>query len=71
MWSAKQGWRRRLTSTGMRWTMPVIMITNPGDESTRVRALENIAESFFTKPRDFGVLNDYLEQQIAVREVGL
>jgi DNA-binding response OmpR family regulator len=55
----------------MYWTMPLIMITTPGDESTRLRALENIAKSFFSKLGDYGPLNDELEQGLALREVGL
>jgi hypothetical protein len=47
------------------------MITTPGDESTRVRALENIAKCFFSTLGDYGTLNDELEQGPALREVGL
>jgi CheY-like chemotaxis protein len=52
-------------------TVPIMMITTDGDESRRLSAHEKGAEVFFTKPSDFAVLNDELEQRIAVREVGL
>lgn len=52
-------------------TVPIMMITTDGDESTRLSAHEKGAEVFFRKPSDFAVLNHELEQRIAVREIGL
>jgi DNA-binding response OmpR family regulator len=52
-------------------TVPIMMITTDGDESTRLSAHEKGAKVFFRKPSDFAVLNHELEQRIAVREIGL
>jgi CheY-like chemotaxis protein len=44
--------------------VPVIMITAYGDAETKKRALENGAEAFLTKPIDFVVLRDEIENRL-------
>jgi CheY-like chemotaxis protein len=44
--------------------VPVIMITAYGDAETKKRALENGAEALLTKPIDFVVLRDAIENRL-------
>jgi CheY-like chemotaxis protein len=48
----------------MRPDVPVIMITAYGDAETKRKALENGAESLFTKPIDFGALRSEIDMRV-------
>jgi CheY-like chemotaxis protein len=49
----------------MRPEVPVIMITAYGDPDTRRRALENGASGLLTKPIDFTLLREEIDQRLA------
>jgi CheY-like chemotaxis protein len=49
----------------LRPDVPVIMITAYGDADTKQKALENGAETLFTKPIDFGALRSEIDMRIA------
>ena len=44
--------------------LPVIMITAYGDADTKRKALENGAETLFTKPIDFGALRSEIDLRV-------
>ena len=44
--------------------VPVIMITAYGDADTKRKALENGAETLFTKPIDFGALRSEIDTRV-------
>jgi CheY-like chemotaxis protein len=48
----------------LRPDVPVIMITAYGDADTKRKALENGAETLFTKPIDFGALRSEIDLRI-------
>lgn len=48
----------------LRPDVPVIMITAYGDADTKQRALENGADTLFTKPIDFGALRSEIDMRI-------
>ena len=48
----------------LRPDVPVIMITAYGDADTKQKALENGAETLFTKPIDFGALRNEIDMRI-------
>jgi CheY-like chemotaxis protein len=48
----------------LRPDVPVIMITAYGDADTKRKALENGAETLFTKPIDFGALRSEIDMHI-------
>jgi CheY-like chemotaxis protein len=48
----------------LRPDVPVIMITAYGDADTKRKALENGAETLFTKPIDFGALRSEIDMRI-------
>jgi CheY-like chemotaxis protein len=48
----------------LRPDVPVIMITAYGDAETKLKALENGAEAFLTKPIDFVVLRTEIETRV-------
>jgi CheY-like chemotaxis protein len=48
----------------MRPDVPVIMITAYGDEATRKKAVELGAAGLLTKPIDFGLLRDEIDQRL-------
>jgi len=49
----------------MRPEVPVIMITAYGDAETKRRALEGGAEGLLTKPIDFALLREEIDQRLA------
>jgi CheY-like chemotaxis protein len=49
----------------MRPEVPVIMITAYGDAETRRKALEGGAEGLLTKPIDFALLREEIDQRLA------
>ena len=49
---------------GPRPDVPVIMITAYGDADTKRKALENGAETLFTKPIDFGALRSEIDLRV-------
>ena len=49
---------------GLRPDVPVIMITAYGDAETKRKALENGAEALLTKPIDFAMLRNEIEQRV-------
>jgi CheY-like chemotaxis protein len=49
----------------MRPEVPVIMITAYGDAETKRRALEGGAEGLLTKPIDFTLLREEIDQRLA------
>jgi CheY-like chemotaxis protein len=49
----------------MRPEVPVIMITAYGDADTRRKALESGAEGLLTKPIDFTLLREEIDQRLA------
>jgi CheY-like chemotaxis protein len=49
----------------MRPEVPVIMITAYGDAETKRRALESGAEGLLTKPIDFTLLREEIDQRLA------
>jgi CheY-like chemotaxis protein len=49
----------------MRPEVPVIMITAYGDAATRRKALDSGASGLLTKPIDFGVLREEIDQRLA------
>ncbi|HEV3044178.1 MAG TPA: response regulator [Roseiarcus sp.] len=51
----------------MRPNVPVVMITAYGDADTRRRASEGGAADLVTKPIDFGILRQRIDQRIAER----
>ena len=48
----------------LRPDVPVIMITAYGDADTKRKALENGAETLFTKPIDFGALRSEIDMRV-------
>jgi CheY-like chemotaxis protein len=48
----------------MRPDVPIIMITAYGDPDTKRRALENGAETLFTKPIDFALLRGEIDTRV-------
>jgi CheY-like chemotaxis protein len=48
----------------LRPDVPVIMITAYGDAETKRKALENGAETLFTKPIDFGALRSEIDMRV-------
>jgi CheY-like chemotaxis protein len=48
----------------LRPDVPVIMITAYGDAETRLRAVERGAEGLLTKPIDFALLRDEIDQRL-------
>jgi CheY-like chemotaxis protein len=48
----------------LRPEVPIIMITAYGDAETKRQALEQGAESFLTKPIDFGSLRSEIDQRV-------
>jgi CheY-like chemotaxis protein len=48
----------------LRPDVPIIMITAYGDAETKRQALEQGAESFLTKPIDFGSLRSEIDQRV-------
>ena len=48
----------------LRPDVPVIMITAYGDADTKRKALENGAETLFTKPIDFGALRSEIDLRV-------
>jgi len=48
----------------LRPEVPVIMITAYGDADTKRKALENGAETLFTKPIDFGALRSEIDMRV-------
>jgi CheY-like chemotaxis protein len=49
----------------MRPEVPVIMITAYGDDETKRKALEGGAEGLLTKPIDFALLREEIDQRLA------
>ena len=49
----------------MRPDVPVIMITGPGDPETRRKALERGARGLLTKPIDFSLLREEIDNRLA------
>jgi CheY-like chemotaxis protein len=49
----------------LRPDVPVIMITAYGDPETRRKAIERGAEGLLTKPIDFALLRDEIDQRLA------
>ncbi|HKS84925.1 MAG TPA: response regulator [Pseudolabrys sp.] len=49
----------------LRPDVPVIMITAYGDADTKRKALENGADTLFTKPIDFGALRSEIDLRVA------
>jgi CheY-like chemotaxis protein len=49
----------------MRPEVPVIMITAYGDAETKRKALESGAEGLLTKPIDFSLLREEIDQRLA------
>jgi CheY-like chemotaxis protein len=45
--------------------VPVIMITAYGDDETKRKALEGGAEGLLTKPIDFALLREEIDQRLA------
>jgi len=54
-----------LLPKALRPDVPVIMITAYGDADTKRTALENGADTLFTKPIDFGALRSEIDMRVA------